>query len=97
MKETKTTPNEPLSSDRKTNTFQRSSKVFGKPCKDGYDSHYVIVRQEEKESSHYLYPCNPLCEVPDFDEIVVFNQDQILPRYLIYYTRKEKRDLQNSN
>jgi len=32
---------------------------------------------------NYL-PCN-LEEIPDFDEIVIFNPDQILPRYLCYY------------
>jgi hypothetical protein len=35
-------------------------------------------------SSKVYVPCKPN-EQPDYDEVVVFSKDQILPRYLIYY------------
>ena len=31
-------------------------------------------------------PCNPEEVDPDYDEIVIFNPDQILPRYLVHYS-----------
>ena len=33
-------------------------------------------------------PCNPDEIDPEFDEIVIFNPDQILPRYLVHYSRQ---------
>src|SRR5690606_17963845 len=32
-------------------------------------------------------PCNPEETNPDYDEIVIWNSNQILPRYLVYYSR----------
>jgi len=40
-----------------------------------------------KESTVYL-PCKQN-QTPDYDEVVVFSKKQILPRYLIYFTRNE--------
>ena len=39
---------------------------------------------DDKQSLSYQ-PCDPTKELPDYDEIVIFNKDQILPRYLVYY------------
>ena len=61
------------------------NSLLGKPCKAGYDSHYVLVKQKEPNSMVYL-PCDPADVIPDYDEIVIFNPNQILPRYLIYYS-----------
>jgi len=58
------------------------NSLSGKPCKEGYNSHYAIVK------AHGL-PCK-INEIPEADEFVVFKQEQILPRYLVYYHRKPK-------
>jgi len=70
--------------------------LFGKPCKPGYDSHYVLVKKKEDPDSEVeYYPCklkpnSNEMETPDYDEIVLFSPDQVLPRYLIYYTRLQE-------
>jgi len=55
--------------------------LLGKECKVGFNSHYVVVK---KSTGMAYFPCKPT-ETPDYDEIVVFSKNQILPRYLIYY------------
>ena len=66
---------------------KRSQVLF--LAEDVNNSHYVLVQDENTEDQDSLnyQPCNPLLTVPDYDEIVIFNPDQILPRYLVYYTR----------
>jgi len=49
---------------------------LGKPCMSGYHSHYAIVK-------NYL-PCGAN-DRPESDEIVIFQEDQILPRYIVYF------------
>lgn len=67
-----------------------SSSLMNQPCKPGYDSHYVLVKNAHKDDSMLDYvPCHPELAVPDYDELVLFNQDQVLPRYLVYYRRIE--------
>ena len=44
--------------------------LCGKLCKKGFNSHYVPVKKNQ--GGDYV-PCNP-----EYDEIVVFNPDQIL-------------------
>jgi len=64
-------------------------KLLGQPCVEGYDSHYVLVKKKStKENLLDYYPCK-YGETPDYDEIVIFNNNQILPRYLIYYNQTE--------
>lgn len=58
-----------------------SNSLLGKPCVEGYNSHYAIVKQV---SGKVYFPCKPH-EKPDYDEVVVFSKAQILPRYIIYY------------
>ena len=61
------------------------NSLYGKPCKQGFNSHYVTVKSQGGLAEYF--PCNPEETAPDYDEIVIFNPDQILPRYLVYYTR----------
>lgn len=62
------------------------SSLFGSPCKEGYDSHYVLVKKVVEFSQENYLPCKYDDPVgPDYDELVVFNPDQILPRFLCYY------------
>ncbi len=42
----------------------------------GYQSHYVIVKNGK--------PC-AWNETAEADEIVIFQEDQILPRYIVYF------------
>ncbi len=51
-----------------------SSGFLGKPCMSGFHSHYVIVK-------NYM-PCG-INDRPDSDEIVIFQEDQILPRCIL--------------
>jgi hypothetical protein len=48
------------------------SSLQGKACLSGYNSHYVAVKNY-KPIQHG--------EAPVADEIVIFQEDQILPRY----------------
>jgi len=61
--------------------------LFGKPCVPGYDSHYVLVKKVGNLNYFPLPHDSPVG--PDYDELVVFSPDQILPRYLIYYSSVE--------
>jgi len=64
-----------------------SKSLYGQTCKNGFDSHYVLVKDEtpDQQNSLSYQPCDPTKKLPDYDEIVIFNKDQILPRYLVYY------------
>jgi len=65
--------------------------LLGTPCKPGYDSHYVLVKNTDPSQLGLDYqPCNPEDSVPDYDEVVVFDKDQVLPRYLVYYNRLDQ-------
>lgn len=60
---------------------------MGAPCKNNYDSHYVLVKKVVEFSMENFVPVtldDP--QGPDYDELVIFNPDQVLPRYLCYYT-----------
>lgn len=48
----------------------------------GYDSHYAIV---DSKFGRPIHPSDP----PGYDEIVVFQKKQILPRYVIHFERVE--------
>ena len=64
--------------------------LLGAPLKDGFDSHYTLVKKHVEFSQVNFLPCrmdDP--SGPEFDEMVVFNPDQILPRYLCFYSRNE--------
>lgn len=51
----------------------------GRPQKSGYDAHYVqVVSKNNLTFSPFQYG-----EKPEFDELVVFDSSQILPRYVI--------------
>ena len=67
--------------------------LMGKGCVEGYDSHYIVLPQQQKgyKNSAITKPYNPnsLLEAPGCDEIVVFNKAQILPRYIFYYEKSE--------
>ena len=63
--------------------------LLGSPCQKGYNSHYVLVKNDDPNDNLNYQPCNPDTDVPEYDEVVVFNKDQVLPRYLVYYTRVE--------
>ena len=74
------------------------NSLYGKPCKKGFNSHYVtlIENQDSRSTKTADYvPCNPDDNDPEFDEIVIFNPDQILPRYLVYYSRQSSDSLTN--
>ena len=65
------------------------NSLVGSPCRIGYNSHYVLVRNDDPTSDLNYQPCNPETDVPEYDELVVFDKDQVLPRYLVYYSRVE--------
>jgi hypothetical protein len=67
-------------------------KVCGAACGfsssggiDSHDSHYVTVKMHPKAGQYF--PC-PLRQQPDFDEIVVFNPDRILPAAYVTFQRR---------
>ena len=64
--------------------------LLGAPLKDGFDSHYTLVKKKIENSQVNFLPCKMDDPTgPDFDEMVVFDPDQILPRYLCYYSHNE--------
>ena len=69
------------------------NSLMGSPCKPGYNSHYVLVKNDDPNHGINYQPCNPETDVAEYDEVVVFDKDQVLPRYLVYYTRVESDEL----
>lgn len=55
--------------------------LHGKPCVEGFDSHYALVHKATKQ------PISKLTDAPDADEIVIFDPAQALPRYLVYFSQ----------
>ena len=68
-------------------SINSENNLVGKDCKKGYDSHYVLVKNFDPSKPLDYQPCNPEEDIPDYDEVVVFDKDQVLPRYLVYYSR----------
>ena len=64
------------------------NSLYGKPCKEGFNSHYVTIKNQGIGTKTNYIPCNPEEVGPEYDEIVIFNPDQILPRYLVHYSRR---------
>ena len=62
----------------------KKPNLLGKPLKEGFDSHYVLVKNAGNATT--FVPCG-LDESPDYDEIVISDPAQILPRYVVYYKR----------
>jgi hypothetical protein len=67
-------------------------KVCGAACGfssssgiDSHDSHYVTVKMHPQAGQYF--PC-PVRQQPDFDEIVVFNPDRILPVAYVTFQRR---------
>merc|ERR1712130_447533 len=57
----------------------------GKPCREGYDSHYVQVtcrKGNTQNQSVEFYPTNK-GEQPHADEWVFFQKEQIVPMFII--------------
>lgn len=54
-------------------------KLRGKGNYKNYDGHFAPVKFKNND----YFPCTPQ-ELPDFHEIVVFQQAQCLPRYIVY-------------
>ena len=52
---------------------------------DSHDSHYVTVKMHEKARQYF--PC-PLRQQPDFDEIVMFKSERILPTAYVSFQRR---------
>ena len=71
------------------------NSLLGSPCQKGYNSHYVLVRNNDPTQALNYQPCNPETDVAEYDEVVVFDKDQVLPRYLVYYTRMESDELKS--
>lgn len=66
--------------------FSKEDSLHNKPCKEGYDSHYALVNRLTDRTQDNSFIPSKAHQQPDFDEIVIFNADQILPRYLVYFT-----------
>jgi len=61
------------------------SNFLGKRLVEGFDSHYVLVKNAGNRTM--FVPCASN-ESPDYDEIIVSDPSQILPRYIVYYRRQ---------
>jgi len=64
--------------------IDKDKTLLGKGCQMGFDSHYVITKKTTG------MPC-PINQEPDGDELILFSKNQILPRYLIYYSQKKNQ------
>ena len=61
------------------------------PCGGGagrHDSHYVCVKFDVNRHGQYL-PCHP-SEQPDYDELVVFHKDFVLPAAVVEFKRRRR-------
>ena len=73
------------------------SSLCGKPCgpdspcsnkgHNSHDSHYVTVKLHPE--SGQFFPC-PERQAPDFDEVVVFNPNRILPAAYVSFKRRRR-------
>jgi len=74
------------------NPFDRRESLLGRSCGDRcggtgtHDSHYVVVKQDRNGK---FLPC-PDRQEPEYDEIVVFKPERILPTASVNYCRRRK-------
>lgn len=81
--------------------YAQNVVTIGSPCKDGYDSHYVLVTKKKADSSfcqnnsdflavknldQFFPVIDEKQESVQGDEIVVFQSEQVLPRFVVKYT-----------
>jgi hypothetical protein len=57
-------------------------ELNGKACMSDYNSHYTVVQSNSVPTPNYS-------ATPYADEVVIFQEDQILPRYIVYFKDPE--------
>ena len=72
-------------------TMDYEDHLHGKECKEGYDSHYVLVSERQR-----YQPISKIDEEITGDELVAFSQYQVLPRYIIYYSTSPSINIDTS-
>ncbi len=79
------------------NELMHKLPLFGQPCNEQslccggagrHDSHYVSVKLQGQPPGQFL-PC-PAREQPDYDEIVIFNPDAMLPIAAFEFKRRRR-------
>jgi len=69
-------------------TFEDMSKIFGKNCHKNYDCHYAPVVPKNKDNPDEVnYVGLSHDEDPIYDEFVLFQESQILPRFAVYFNK----------
>jgi len=59
--------------------------LLGKPCKNGYQSHYAYIYGHRSEGRTFGWPCtDPHWKGTKYDELVIFQDAQAVPKYVIY-------------
>jgi len=69
--------------------FSDMPQLFGKNCYKNYDCHYAPVvpkNQDNPKEVNYI-ALNTLTQKPVFDEFVIFQESQVVPRFAIYYEK----------
>eukprot|EP00727_Mastigamoeba_balamuthi_P009295 m51a1_g4989 hypothetical protein (1205) ;mRNA; r:94449-98677 len=62
--------------------------LCGSECTEGFDSHYVVLPFSASAGIRQMEPYDPLsrtAQTVGSDQIVIFKQSQILPRYIFHY------------
>jgi hypothetical protein len=72
--------------------FSCCGKACGEACNftssngiDSHDSHYVTVKKNQFTQQYF--PC-PVRQQPEFDEIVIFKPERILPTAYVSFQRR---------
>jgi len=70
--------------------FSDMSNLFGKNCYKNYDCHYapVVPKNPNNPKEVNYIALNNLTQEPVFDEFVIFQESQVVPRFAVYYERK---------
>lgn len=59
-----------------------ADSLNGAKCQLGYQSHYVVVTSVGKPEKHEVKPQSP-------NELVVFDKGQVLPKFIVYLSKKQ--------
>lgn len=77
-------PNETVGKKGRASVGAAPATLFGKPCKDGYDSHFVRTCGSAKDEPGAGRVFHSGWTGSEWDQMVFFSMTQAVPRYLVY-------------
>jgi len=72
--------------------YEDMNKLGGKAHHENYDSNYVpVVPQNPSKENEDIFWATTNNDIPVYDEIVVFDESHVMPRFSVYYEEVQEK------